>query len=86
MNDVNIDNLFPPDNPKPLTGVYRQNALRRLRAELCPLCGAVGDFQLFNKAMHVGVRCAACNKEHPLRSRGVMWLADAMNAWKRGRS
>jgi hypothetical protein len=35
--------------------------------------------------MHVGVACRACGREHIFRSRGVMWLADVISAWKRGR-
>jgi hypothetical protein len=73
-----------------LRGVTRQNALRRLQNEPCPHCGVVGDFQLFNKtfadhSQHVGLSCRACGREHPLRSRGVMWIGNAITAWMRGR-
>lgn len=68
------DSLFP-DNPKPpITGVTRLNAAQRLAAEPCPLCGKAGQFILFERGPHIGIGCTACNKEHPFRSRGLMWV------------
>lgn len=84
MSDV--DSLFPPDkqNSSPLTGVTRENFRAKLAHEACRFCRATGNFSLFNKAMHVGIGCGACGREHPLRHRGLMWLPTAINAWKRG--
>lgn len=85
MPDQDIPSLFPENNPQKITGVTRQNARAALSKVPCPRCGNVGQYALFNKAMHVGIACTACGREHPLRARGVMWLGDVINAWKAGK-
>ena len=56
--------------------ITRENALALLRCIACPACRALGDYQLFDEPSNngVGVQCRACQKRHPLRLFGVMWL------------
>ena len=84
MSDDHVTPDLFPNNPKnSLTGLTRQNARLRLANLSCPRCTAVGRFRTFNKSTHVGIECLACGREHPFRSRGVMWLPGEDNAWKR---
>lgn len=77
MPDVN--------NPGSLSNINQHNAVSRLKSEHCPLCGMVGQFSLFPKGPHHGIRCNACGGQHIFRSQGLFWVPTAMNAWRKWR-
>lgn len=84
MSDIN--DLFGPDKkePTPIGKLTRENACVRLPSIQCPRCGTTGHLDTFTRAMHVGVLCRACGREHVLRPHGVTWLPGDDNAWRRG--
>lgn len=56
--------------------ITRENALVLLRYVACPACDVIGDYLLFDEPSNngVGIQCRVCNKRHPLRLFGILWL------------
>lgn len=56
--------------------ITADNAQERLRFFGCPECGTIGEFETFRHPTtnHIGLRCAACSKNHPLWSHKIQWL------------
>jgi hypothetical protein len=76
-------NKFPPWDergaldPEALKAeLTRSNASELLKKLVCPGCGVVGEFRLFNKHANnaVGIECSACGKKHPFMAWGIQWV------------
>src|SRR5262249_37600023 len=58
------------------TELTRSNADGLLREVLCPKCGTVGKYRLFDNSANnaVGIQCGACGKRHPFMGWGIQWI------------
>lgn len=75
----NIGNLFPPDNNlnqirQQIEGLSFANAAQRLPKIRCPICRNLGQYFIFDRGPHLGIRCLGCQRENPFRELGLHWL------------
>jgi hypothetical protein len=63
----------------------RSNADTLLREVLCPRCGTVGKYCLFDSPANnaVGIKCNACTARHPFMAWGIVWVPIAKTEKRR---